>query len=222
MGDQWLRDYEKSRKNAAQLIRESNSLGSKPEARQAALLRGNFAQLRQEVSNLEKSLMAISQNPQAHGVTRNELTRRGDLIAQLQEQVEQVQDIMRNGARRRIDAAGSAQESSWRDGEAVGRGGGRNGAACTIQEEMGMQDETLDYLAGSVLSLKGMSSGISQEIDVHLKLLVDLEDQTDETTDKIRQQKAKLLQLSEQSPTCGLWMCVCCLIVLLVVLLIFF
>mmetsp|Transcript_15827 Transcript_15827/g.50052 ORF Transcript_15827/g.50052 Transcript_15827/m.50052 type:complete len:228 (-) Transcript_15827:180-863(-) len=227
MGDQWLRDFEKAKKNASQLFREVQShdfTERKQEARQAALLRGNLASLRQEVSHLEKSLMAISQNTQAYSVTRKELSRRGDLLAGLSEQVEGIQEAVRTGVRRRLESS----EPPWRDREVRDRenGGGYAGPGCDLmalgEREVANQDETLDFLHGTVTNLKNMGGDISQEIDLHCHLLGELEDQTDNSTARTKQQQARLLALSERNPTCYLWVYIFVLCVTLFVLLVFF
>lgn len=217
MGDQWLRDYEKARKNAQQLMREVDQ-GPKPEARHAALLRGNMANLKQETSNLEKTLMAISQNTQAYAVTKKEVARRGDLVAELNDQVERLQDAIRNGARRRLEASGPS-ESSWRSQEFHDSGGDAVSAAA--QEQL-TQDDTLDFLHGTVQNLKGIGGNISKEIDLHNTLLGDLEDQTDVATLLTRKHRATLERLSQQSPTCCLWVYIAVMSLILVVLLLFF
>lgn len=228
MGDQWLKDYEKAKKSAQQLAMqlESQDAAKRPDARQAALLRGQMAQVRQEVSHLEKSLMAMSQNTQAYGVTRKELSRRGDLLATLSDQVEQLQEAVKTGARRRLEASSSSSAADpppWRSE----RNGCRNddgddsGGCLNTEHEMLRQDESLDFLHGTVHNLKGMGQNISTEIDLHCRLLGDLEDGTDASLAKVRQNRQKLDQLSEQNTTCCLWMCICVLIFILFVLLVF-
>jgi len=230
MADQWLKDFEGAKKLALQLakdVQKQESSGQKPDARQAAVMRGKQAQLRQEVTHLEHTLMTISQNTTAHNVTRKELSRRGDLLAQLSEQVESVQDAVRTSMRRRLDAT----EAPWRD-----HAGGHNGhslgrrdadepegdVVAMADREITNQDETLDFLHGTVQNLKSMGSNISNEIDLHCRLLDDLEGQTDSTTSKMKQAHRKLEKLSESAPTCYLWVCICVLIVTLFVLLVFF
>lgn len=230
MGDQWLREYEKAKKSAQQLAvqLENQDASRKPDARQAALLRGQMTQVRQEVSHLEKSLMAMSQNTQAYGVTRKELARRGDLLAALSDQAEQLQETVKTGIRRRVEASSSSSgaDPPWRSDRQSGsrfeNGSSDAGGCLSTAQEIMQQDESLDFLHGTVQNLKGMGTNISNEIDLHCSLLGDLEDQTDMATAKVRQQRAKLDQLSDQNTTCFLWMCICVLLVILFVLLVFF
>lgn len=166
--------------------------------------------------------MTISQNTAAHNVTRKELSRRGDLLARLSDEVERVQETVRTGARRRAEVA----EPSWRENGHGRNGGdshssGRQGAYCA-QQELQEQDEALDFLHGTVQNLKTMGGDISQEIDLHCKLLGELEDQTDNSTAKARQQRMRLGEIGEQGTSCALWACICVLISVLFVLLVFF
>eukprot|EP00414_Alexandrium_minutum_P004475 CAMPEP_0113819104 /NCGR_PEP_ID=MMETSP0328-20130328/573_1 /TAXON_ID=39455 /ORGANISM="Alexandrium minutum" /LENGTH=210 /DNA_ID=CAMNT_0000787039 /DNA_START=164 /DNA_END=793 /DNA_ORIENTATION=+ /assembly_acc=CAM_ASM_000350 len=210
MGDQWLRDFEKTKKNALQVAREvqgKDFAERKPDARQAAVLRVSVAQLRQEVSHLEKSLMAISQNTQAHGVTRKELSRRGDLLAGLSDSVESIQEAVRTGMRRRADASG---EPPWRDREGRNRDAGNDrlpdGDLATLAEqEVSNQDDTLDFLMGTVHNLKNMGGDISEEIDLHCRLLGEAEEQSESLLGKTKQSQARLNSLREEPVTCYLW-----------------
>merc|ERR1712159_193515 len=103
---------------------------------------------------------------------------------------------MENGA--------SALDSPWRT-----EGGGSDSFDGDLLQssemEIKQQDDTLDFLSSAVANLKGVGSHISQEIDLHNKLLGDLESQTDNATENIRRQQARLEKLSQQSPTCCLW-----------------
>eukprot|EP00928_Gymnodinium_smaydae_P018647 TRINITY_DN17104_c0_g1_i1.p1 TRINITY_DN17104_c0_g1~~TRINITY_DN17104_c0_g1_i1.p1 ORF type:complete len:227 (-),score=55.86 TRINITY_DN17104_c0_g1_i1:124-804(-) len=226
MGDQWLRDYEKAQSKAQQLHREVSAQSCKLEARQAALLRGNVAQLRQEVATLEKSLMAMSQNTQAYSVTRKEVSRRGDLLRELTEVAESIQEMMRNSGRRRQDASQSSSAVPWRDSgrqdDAADDSNFGSGGFASSEQEIQNQDQQLDLLHGTVRTLKGIGSHISQELDLHNTLLGDLEDQTDNTTAVLKKHQVRLAKLSEQSPTCCLWVYICVMSIILAILLLFF
>eukprot|EP00971_Amphidinium_carterae_P220130 4370068-Amphidinium_carterae.1 len=93
MAEQWLKDYDKAKQTSVQLANVARKMSSqKLEAKEAAYLRGQLGQLRQDVSHLQRSLLASSQNTQAYNVTRKELSRRGDLVAQLSETVDELQE----------------------------------------------------------------------------------------------------------------------------------
>eukprot|EP00931_Biecheleriopsis_adriatica_P010135 TRINITY_DN111228_c0_g1_i1.p1 TRINITY_DN111228_c0_g1~~TRINITY_DN111228_c0_g1_i1.p1 ORF type:complete len:187 (-),score=55.33 TRINITY_DN111228_c0_g1_i1:71-631(-) len=186
MADQWLKDFERVRKSAAQLSREVQEQAErKPEARQAALTRGNLAKLRQDVAQLQQSLTAMNQNTQAYNTTRKELSRRGDMLAQLSEQVETIQETVRSGVRRRIDFETSGGSS--RDDAAAARGAGSDLASLS-QLETDRQEESLDFLSGTVQNLRKFGGDISEEIDLHCRLLGEMEDQTENSTHRMKQQ----------------------------------
>lgn len=219
MGEQWLKDFEKARLGALQLAQEVTNIErstGKPEARQSALLRGNFAQLRQDVKQLEHSLMTMSHNTQAYGVTKKELSRRGDMLAQLSDQVEAVQDAIRRGARRRTEE--SSRGETWSE-DTARRGGSMQQRS---MEEVHHQEDVLDFLSGTVQNLKSMGGGISQELDLHCQMLSDIEDQTENARGKLKQQQGSLDILSAQSSTCILWLIIIVLSVILFILLVFF
>mmetsp|Transcript_97076 Transcript_97076/g.153045 ORF Transcript_97076/g.153045 Transcript_97076/m.153045 type:complete len:222 (-) Transcript_97076:49-714(-) len=216
-GDQWVKDYEKAKKTAQQIARDVDCNGSgKLDPKQAALLRGSMVSLKQDVTHLQQSLMRMSQNTEAYNVTRKELARRGDMLAELSDTSENLQEAVRSGARRRIDAA--AQNAPWREE----RPQAPDANFCADQELL-QQDETLDFLHGTVKNLKNMGGGISQEIDLHCRLLGELEDQTDDSTGKIQKQQRDLKRLStDQSPSCSLYCYICVMAGLLFVLIFFF
>mmetsp|Transcript_70355 Transcript_70355/g.139517 ORF Transcript_70355/g.139517 Transcript_70355/m.139517 type:complete len:232 (-) Transcript_70355:213-908(-) len=226
LGDQWLKDFDKAKKAAVQLDKEVQGgalAEKKQDARQAALLRGNIAKLKQDVSHLEKSIMTISQNTQAYGVTRKELSSRGDMLAELSEQLEGIQEAVRTGVRRRLDAS----EPPWRERDARSKDTAdtlKPGQSLAVlgDQEMTHQDEALDFLHGTVQNLRGMGGDISQEIDLHCRLLGEAEDQTDSLTGKAKKQRGHLALLSEQTTPCYLWLYIACMLVVLFVLLVFF
>ncbi|CAE8610469.1 unnamed protein product [Polarella glacialis] len=223
MADQWLRDFEKAKRSSVQLAREvgNSEHDRKPEARTAALLRGQLAQLRQDVVHLQQSLMGMSQNIQASNITRKELSRRGDILAQLSDQADRLQEAVRSGVRRQVDGS----DPPWKE---AGRGSSHEpvpsaGNLMSMSEQETVnQEETLDFLSGSIANLKQMGGGISQEIDLHCSLLGDMEGQADNATGRIQNQQKKLQELSQHSELCCLWVCICVMIVAIFVLLVFF
>mmetsp|Transcript_11858 Transcript_11858/g.28274 ORF Transcript_11858/g.28274 Transcript_11858/m.28274 type:complete len:95 (-) Transcript_11858:70-354(-) len=84
------------------------------------------------------------------------------------------------------------------------------------------QDESLDLLSGTVKNLKKFGGAISEELDVHCRLLGEMEDQTDDSRHRIRQQQKSLDELSSQSTMCALWACIFAMAVAIFVLLVFF
>ncbi|CAE7496662.1 unnamed protein product [Symbiodinium natans] len=59
----------------------------------------------------------------------------------------------------------------------------------TAQMETEHQDESLDFLSGTVQNLKKFGGAISEELDMHCRLLGEMEDQTDNSRGRIRQQQ---------------------------------
>merc|ERR1711862_439794 len=114
---------------------------------------------------------------------------------------------------------GGPSESSWRSEEVHDRGGDTVAAA---QQQVARQDDTLDFLHGTVQNLKGIGGNISKEIDLHNTLLGDLEDQTDSATLLTRKHRATIERLQQQSPTCCLWMYIGVMSLILACLLLFF
>lgn len=209
-GDLWLKDYEKAVKLAQKLKLDAQR--GESGGRAAALMHGQISALAQDIRHLESSLMSQSDNPASYNVTRAELTRRGDLLAELQRSVERVKEDMRSGVRARCEQM--RQMPSPREDTDTGDRFGHN---ATI---LAQQDQQIDFLEGSVGNLKNLGLGINSEIDVQLRLLGDLEEGTDKAALKMHSTQNMLVNMmNETSETC-LWCTIIFLIVLIVVLLI--
>mmetsp|Transcript_60649 Transcript_60649/g.112497 ORF Transcript_60649/g.112497 Transcript_60649/m.112497 type:complete len:220 (-) Transcript_60649:45-704(-) len=218
MAEQWLKDYDKAKQTSVQLANVARKMTTqKLDAKESAYLRGQLGQLRQDVSHLQRSLMASSQNTQAYNVTRKELSRRGDLVTQLSEIVDELQEAVRTGN------PGSPLFSSDRPRFRGGGGGGDDagGLGLLTEQEMLQQDETLDVLSGTVKNLKNIGGEITQELDMHCHMLGELESQTDDAAAKTRRQRGQLWKLSEENAQCHLWACICVLLFVLIFLLVF-
>lgn len=208
MGDQWLKDFENAKKSSTLLLGEVSNeefVNRRLDAKRAALLRGRLAQLKSDVTQLQQSLMAISQNIQAHGVTKKELTRRGDLIAQLSETSEEIQEYVRSGVRRPAQSKGDASLRRQRMPKEDLKSMSQADILAFSERENDVHEETLDFLSGTVSNLKSIGGDISSEIDLHCRLLGDLEDQTDDANGKLKKQQSQLRKLGEQSNNCSLW-----------------
>mmetsp|Transcript_60709 Transcript_60709/g.136777 ORF Transcript_60709/g.136777 Transcript_60709/m.136777 type:complete len:218 (-) Transcript_60709:17-670(-) len=216
MAEQWLKDYDKAKQTSVQLANVARKMSSqKLEAKEAAYLRGQLGQLRQDVSHLQRSLLASSQNTQAYNVTRKELSRRGDLVAQLSETVDELQEVVRTGKPGSLFSGDRHRHRGAHGGDDAG------GLGLLTEQELLQQDETLDVLSGTVKSLKNIGGEITQELDMHCHMLGELEAQTDDAAAKTRRQRGQLWKLSEESSQCHLWMCICVLLFVLVFLLVF-
>lgn len=217
MAELWIKDFEKAKVKALQITRDVENKGrnQQPDPKQSVLMRGDLTQLQQDVSHLQQSLMAMSQNVQSYGVTRKEISRRGDLLSWLSDTVDQLQDAQRSGGRQRMDLPEMPMQ------DAHPNGAHRIGNCQTFQDELQEQDKALDALHGTVRNLKNMGGDISEELDVHCQLLDDIESKTDTVTSQINQQKKRLPQISGQT-TGSLWCYNITVIIAIFVLLVFF
>ena len=84
--------------------------------------------------------------------------------------------------------------------------------AATIQE----QDEGLEQLDGAVDRIHGMAEEIHGELSAQARMLDDMEDELDETTEKMNFVMGKLSKLLKTKDTCQLWTIVALTVVLIV------
>lgn len=220
--EQWLKDHTKTtqfaEKLAAEIRTRNDELSAHPngaagQGKKAAQLRGQMAQFKQEVSQLEKSLMSLSMNPESHGLTRQELARRGDLMREISSRQEYLQEELKSGVRRPLDSALSrrAREAAREDLE----GCSDEDVRLANQTRLMAQDEQLDCLEGSVYNLKSIGADIGQEVDLHCRLLGDLDEETDKARANIRAQKGSLAAIVEGTSVTCLWVCIVILILLI-------
>mmetsp|Transcript_41525 Transcript_41525/g.89733 ORF Transcript_41525/g.89733 Transcript_41525/m.89733 type:complete len:228 (+) Transcript_41525:21-704(+) len=226
MAEVWLTDLDKARTSALNIAKTISGAGLKLEGRQSALVRGQLAQLKQDVSGLERLLMTMSQNTQAYGITKKELSRRGDMLGQLSEQVERMSDCVKNTAQRqqllRSSQAGGPSSSNYADSRNGNSHGSQGSAPSKSHDElMSDQDDALDFLQTTVRNLKEMGSGISKEIDTHCEMLGELEERADKTRERVRTQHSRLNDLMENTSTCALWLYITLMSCILFVLMVF-
>ena len=84
--------------------------------------------------------------------------------------------------------------------------------SATIQE----QDEGLEQLDGAVDRIHGMAEEIHGELSAQARMLDDMEDELDETTEKMNFVMGKLSKLLKTKDTCQLWTIVALTVVLIV------
>eukprot|EP00916_Digyalum_oweni_P009593 GHVL01016177.1.p1 GENE.GHVL01016177.1~~GHVL01016177.1.p1 ORF type:complete len:215 (-),score=38.44 GHVL01016177.1:208-852(-) len=135
--------------------------------------------LDQEILTLEQSLIASSENPVAHNVNQQEIQARGKDIVELQRRRENIQSkyeyqnknkrSMTNFDYSPVFEDNKYEVDFWSSQESL------------INE----QDEQLDFLHGTVQNLKHIGHSINEEIDLHCRLLSNMENATDTTSNKL-------------------------------------
>ena len=71
------------------------------------------------------------------------------------------------------------------------------------QQQMAEQDQALEDLSNITKSTKHIALAISDELDLHERLLDDLEDSVEHTTSRMQFAKKKLTQFMKKSKICG-------------------
>ena len=82
------------------------------------------------------------------------------------------------------------------------------------------QDAELEELSGLVTSTKHIGLAVGEEIDLHARLLDDLDDDVNRTGSRLKRAQRIAKMVYEKSSNCKLMMCGTLLIVVLVVLLV--
>ena len=82
------------------------------------------------------------------------------------------------------------------------------------------QDAELEELSGLVTSTKHIGLAVGEELDLHARLLDDLDDDVNRTGSRLKRAQRIAKMVYEKSSNCKLMMCGTLLIVVLVVLLV--
>lgn len=239
--DFWPADTAKFKELQAKVDLLLDEIKSDPHAakgKTAAVLRGHVSRMAQSFSQLEHSLMRVSESPDLFGIDEAEMQRR---YRQLQlftkkreEQIEMFKDLFSNRQSVPVRAEDTREEANARFLEDYGDsttastlddfGSGDAGSGGYFEAEaqiMRAQDEQLSFLEGSVTNLKSISYAIKDEVSVHHRLLDATEAEVDKADAQLLRNKILLKKLMKRHSTLCLLLIAMALLCLLVFLLVY-
>jgi len=85
------------------------------------------------------------------------------------------------------------------------------------KDQMGDQDQTLDLLSQSVQKQREIAVTINTELDVHNRLLDDLDTKTGKTQAGIERERRHVAKVSESAKVGGMWIIIVLLIIIIIV-----
>lgn len=216
-GDAWLREYEEARRvcDDAQLVaRERSDAGADAadQARAAAALRRKLQGLNQKLARLDGIL------DNAPNLSNAELGRRQELVNRLRARAEQLAASAGPVSSSSSPFAGryvpptpaETAETADRD---------ERGLLQLQRDLMDDQDEQLDELSRVVGSTKHIALTVGEELELHSRLLDDIDGDVDSTHGRLRRGIRLAKQVYKKSDNCKFMACIGLLIVALVVLL---
>jgi len=209
--DSWMREYNEAVKLAddiTSMIYERSSLpASGPEAqRHSSAIRRKITILGTRLESL-KSL--LSKLPGKQPLTEKEMNRRKDTLANLKSKVTQMASTlnMSNFALR-----DSLLGPDIKPADATSRTTGldNQGIVGLQRQVMKEQDEGLDKLEETVTSTKHIALAVNEELDLHSRLIDDLDQHVDVTDSRLQRVQKNLAILNKR--TKGGCSCMCLLL----------
>ncbi|KAI3444004.1 hypothetical protein Pfo_000669 [Paulownia fortunei] len=202
-GDPWVREYNEAVKLAddiSNMISEWSSLPSSgPEAQcYSSALRRKITILGTRLDGLQSHLSKL---PVQQPLTEKEMNRRKDMIAKLRSKVYQIASTlnMSNFANR-----DSLLGPEIKPADAMSRTTGLDNSGIVEQ------DEDLEKLEETVISTKHVALAINEELDLHARLIVDLDEDVEVTDSRLQRVQRRLAILNKRRK--GGCSCLCLLL----------
>ncbi|PIN15864.1 SNARE protein TLG1/Syntaxin 6 [Handroanthus impetiginosus] len=207
-GDPWVREYSEAVKLAddiTRLISERSSLPTTgPEAQHySSALRRKITILGTRLDSLQYQL---SELPVQQPLMDKEMNRRKDMVASLRSKVNQMASTLNTSKFANRD---SLLGPEIKPTDAMSRTTGFNnfeivGVQGQIMKE---QDEDLEKLEQTVTSTKHIALAINEELDLHTRLIVELDQDVEVTESRLQQVQRRLAILNKR--TKGGCSCLC-------------
>ncbi|PHJ21560.1 snare domain-containing protein [Cystoisospora suis] len=210
--------------------------------RSSALLRGKLLQFTQELDQLEHSLELQKRENGGQEISSDEWRKRREFLSRMMSQKEQLKHAFdrthstyfsdQSNTVEKIHGSTVAKAGIGIGGSGVhtqggeeGDGAGRLGSKRVLLEKdadvlLSLQDEQLSFLEGTVSNLKNIGYSVGDEVDVHRKLLNELDEEVDLTQTALEKNKKILKQIIDRQSTTCLLLTAIFLAVLLVFLII--
>jgi len=222
--DAWIYEYEKATQSSNEISASINEYHQQTKdsvqtAKLSATIRRSLVQLTKDIATLEDGIRNSTQ------ITERERTRRGDLIRSLTVRKDQLSDSLNRNPTSREELVGSggvnSKKRAW--GQKIEETEHTKDLSNDqlLSQQKGVmteQDGLLDALSASVAKQKDIAITIDGELNIHGKLITDLDVKTENTTLLIKNTTKKVDKITEKSKVCGMWICIIILIVVIIVL----
>ncbi|ESR65713.1 Syntaxin-51 [Citrus sinensis] len=209
--DSWIKEYNEAIKLADDIngmISERSSMpASGPESqRHASAIRRKITILGTRLDSLQSLLSKL---PGKQPISEKEMNRRKDMLANLRSKVNQMASTlnMSNFANR-----DSLLGPEIKSADVMNRATGldNQGLVGFQRQIMREQDEGLEKLEETVVSTKHIALAVNEELDLHTRLIDDLDQHVDVTDSRLRRVQKNLAILNKR--TKGGCTCMCMLL----------
>ncbi|KAL8195583.1 hypothetical protein R6Q57_025986 [Mikania cordata] len=197
--DPWTREYSEASKLAddiTNMISERSSFGTGPEAqRHSSAIRRKITILGTRLDSLQSLLTKL---PAKQPLTEKEMNRRRDMLANLRTKVSQMASTlnMSNFANR-----DSLLGPDIKPADAMARISGldNSGVVGLQRQIMREQDEGLEKLEETVISTKHIALAVNEELDLHTRLIDDLDEHVEVTDSRLKRVQKNLAILNKRT-----------------------
>lgn len=224
--DDFLEDLERAQRIRGQLqndLMEKERAASAGEstARWDAKLRGGLQELAIILDSLFRQLQAYSQDPSRSKLAPKEIDRRKALVNELETDLNMIDDRVRQGGKAIKASVGVNFKRDAGVGETTDTRNMSNKDLRVAQTQMlKQQAEIEDALVGTSENLINVAHNMGDELDLHNKLLDDVEVNVDNTQKRMDKATFRMKELIYKSSDSCLMICIVLLIVAIVVILV--
>ncbi|CAL9057038.1 syntaxin-52-like [Musa acuminata AAA Group] len=209
--DQWTRELNEASKLAEDISVMISERGSLPPSgpdtqRHLTAMRRKITILRTRLESLESFLSKL---PSLQPIKDKELNKRQEMLANLKSKADQMaSELNMSNFGNRKDLFGDDKKSA----DVVSRTAGldNQGIVGLQRQIMREQDEGLEKLEETVLSTKHIALAVNEELDLHTRLIDDLDEHVDITDTRLQRVQKRLAILSKR--TKGGCSCMCLLL----------
>mmetsp|Transcript_4318 Transcript_4318/g.13851 ORF Transcript_4318/g.13851 Transcript_4318/m.13851 type:complete len:249 (+) Transcript_4318:1182-1928(+) len=210
--DAWVRQHQQAKQIADGVmadIQERNEMLR--DGLDAAKLTAACRRRLGSLGGMLERLATLLHSNECKDITEMERTRRGDLISVLRDRREQMANLIsRSDASARGDARDALLEgSSSRQGQEteVTAGLDNRGILQLQNQMMAGQDDDIESLSRVVSSTRHIALAVNEELDLHVGLLDELEEDVDATQARFKVLRKKLRRFMERSGNCKSMLC---------------
>lgn len=223
MSQDWLRSYEESEKisdEINQLIHQKVELESegRSSAKVKAQIRKKSELLSGNIRSLKATLADMEGNLSQYQIGPGEFNRRFGLVSQLEQQVSRSKEALEGKNKNRkvlgLDDAVSQKRIVSESGFMKGK------SNQLLYEEhksrLEDNDKALDSIHAGVVRVKNIAGGMNDELDLHRKLLDDVDTDIDRVNDRLQTNTSLIQKVGRKAKSAGgFWMIILLLIVII-------
>jgi len=210
---EWLKLFDAVNRDAEQLASEAREHEKRggPTTRARMQLQKKLEHVRQDVSQLNKSLNSIAEDPMRYRIGEGEVARRQGLMTNVQKLLDTIGELVAPGAVRQ----GRRQNREVEETEDTKNMSNSDiyQAQTTARQNQEMQ---LDGILVGVQKLKHMGGDINKELDLQTRLLDELDSAVQNTDNRLLSNIKNVEEVEEKEGGNAGICCMCILMILMV------